>query len=55
MSCAIENRGNSDILKTRPRIRARASVVKWISRQASNLKMGVRVPPEVRSGYEGSE
>ena len=30
-----------------------ASVVKWISRQASNLKLGVRIPPEAQGQFAG--
>ena len=28
--------------------------MKWISRQASNLKMGVRIPPEVQTNMKDS-
>lgn len=31
-----------------------ASVVKWISHQASNLKLGVRVPPEAQETFYGA-
>ncbi len=48
-----QGRDGSSILPARTR--NKAPVVKWISRQASNLLLGVRIPPGAQNDDEDAE